>query len=100
MELKRNSGFHESNMNLYMKCIDLLQSHFPDGRKTALKKQHAQLVSDGPQFVICSIASAIESNDELQIKEITEDLHPAEKTIIWNGLNAEQQHYLKQLKGE
>jgi hypothetical protein len=100
MELKRNTGFHESSMNLYMKCIDLLQSHFPDGRKTALKKMHAQLASDGPGVVISSIADAVALNDEIMIKEITEDLHPAEKTIIWNGLNAEQQHYLKQLKGE
>ena len=100
MELKRNTGFHENNMNLYMKCIDILQSHFPDGRKTALKKQHSQLVNDGPGCVIGAIAEAVALNDDMQIKEITEDLHPAEKTIIWNGLNAEQQYYLKQLKGE
>ena len=100
MELKRNTGFHENNMSLYMKCIDLLQSHFPDGRKTALKKEHTQLASDGPGCVIESIARGIESNDELAVKEITGSLHPSEKTIIWNGLNTQQQSYLKQLKGE
>jgi len=99
MNLKRNTGFHEGNMSLYMKCIDLIQQHFPDGRKTAMKKRHTQMIIDGPSFVITSLKDAISNNDEAAILEITEELHPSEKTIIANGLTHQELDYLKSMKG-
>lgn len=94
-ELKANTGFGESTMELYSACVDKLYSIFPNGKKTEFKNRVPKLTEEGLYLISEDLKNAIRAGDPTGVDENWDELsQPAKKQVV-NLLEPSEINYLK-----
>ena len=94
-------GLHQFIKGLTEKDQIELFNQAKPGSKTAFKESHRAAMKQAELFldsVAETIGEAVEHEDAVLLAETIDELSTYERTAVWQRLNAEQQHAVKELR--